>query len=100
MNILLLLAPCYLLVFHAGHTKHAVDIELKELKLLEEVFGNVEDQSLIGKNINNENTEEYNDEEKKIAAVSKKNLKRSNELYLNILSANNHLVVLFFENTL
>ena len=100
MNILLLLAPCYLLVFHAGHTKHAVDIELKELKLLEEVFGNVEDQSLIGKNINNENTEEYNDEEKKIAAVSKKNLKRSNELYLNILSENNHLVVLFFENTL
>ena len=100
MNILLLLAPCYLLVFHAGHTKHAVDIELKELKLLEEVFGNVEDQSLIGKNINNENAEEYNDEEKKIAAVSKKNLKRSNELYLNILSANNHLVVLFFENTL
>ena len=100
MNILLLLAPCYLLVFHAGHPKHAVDIELKELKLLEEVFGNVEDQSLIGKNINNENTEEYNDEEKKIAAVSKKNLKRSNELYLNILSENNHLVVLFFENTL
>ena len=100
MNILLLLALCFLVVFHAGHTKHAVDIELKELKLLDEVLGNAEDQSLVGKEINNENIEEYNNEEKKTAAVSRKNHKKSNELYLNILSVNDHSVVLFFENTL